>query len=86
MVELIIALAILALLAGVTSLAVTSLGSNEDPGLDALLHQARAEAVRTGHSVKLMVDTAGSAGPRAILILPDGSVLGQSDSMPGQQP
>lgn len=77
LVELIVSLAILALLAGVTSLAVTSLQRKEDPSTGAILDRTKAEAIRAGRPIRVTVDTAGAAEPSALLVLPDGRIVGQ---------
>ena len=77
LVELMVSLAILALLAGVTSLAVTSLRMKEDPGLGTILYRTKAEAIRIGRPIRITVDTMGSLGPSALLVLPDGRTVGQ---------
>jgi prepilin-type N-terminal cleavage/methylation domain-containing protein len=77
LVELIVSLAILSLLAGVTSLAVTSLRVKDDPSVAETIEQTKAEAIRTGRSIRLTVDTAGAGGPHALLLLPDGRIVGR---------
>lgn len=81
LVELLVVLSLLGLMLGVTGLALASL---RPPGQDAWTRQvtaARAEAIRTGTPVRLVVSrceagTLCSVLPAQFLLLPDGRAVG----------
>jgi prepilin-type N-terminal cleavage/methylation domain-containing protein len=79
LVELVVVLLVLGLLGGMSGLAVSSLRPPPEAPREALLRHARAEAIRTGRSVRI----AGDAAPAAFL--PDGRAIGMGvDPLTGQ--
>ncbi len=80
LVELVVALAILGLMAGMTGFAIHSLAPREESPTRRAIVRARAEALEKGRPIRLVIDTAGSAAPRALLFLPDGRVLGDTEA------
>jgi Tfp pilus assembly protein FimT len=80
LVELVVALLILALTAGVATLAIRSLRPPSESGFQAALLDARARAIREGHPVRVTTDAIhDSLSPRIILFLPDGRTLGAAN-------
>jgi Tfp pilus assembly protein FimT len=78
LIELVVALLIIALTAGVSTLAIRSLRPASGNGLETALLAARTRAIREGHPVRVTIDpTVDSLAPRMILFLPDGRVLGK---------
>jgi hypothetical protein len=81
LIELIVALSIVALSAGMTTLAIRSLRPPSESRFQALLLDSRKRAIRDGYPVRIRTDTTlDSLGPRMILFLPDGSTLGGGTS------
>ena len=77
LIELVVALLIIALTAGVTTLAIQSLRPPPENGFQAAMLDARTRAIREGHAVRITTDSIqDSLGPRIILFLPDGRTLG----------
>ncbi len=74
LVELLVVLAIMGLLAGVTALAVPPRRQADLAGRS--IERARLTAIRTGQVVELTVDSVGADGPSLLEFLPDGRVLG----------
>ncbi len=81
LVELIVALTIIGLIAGVSGLALASLKAPRESGVIRGLRRARAEAIRTGTPVR----TDGDHPPvTTVLFLPDGRAIGPGvDPMTG---
>ena len=78
LVELVVCLAILGVMAGITGFAFHSLKPRADATPSRAIFRARAEALDSGKLVRLVVDSLGSIGPRVMLFLPDGRVLGDT--------
>jgi hypothetical protein len=77
LIELVVTLLILALTAGVATLAVRSLRLPARSGIRAAFLDAQARAIREGSPVRVTTDSIlDSLGPRIILFLPDGRTLG----------
>lgn len=77
MVELVIALFILSLVAGMTTLAIQSLRLPRGGAIEIRMAAARSRAVRDGRPVELFLDSVpGVQGPAMIRFQPDGSVVG----------
>ena len=84
MVELMVALLILGLIAGISVLAVQGLRRPAAGDVAAIVSEAGRRAIRDGRPVRLLLDSlTPHAGPRLLLFLPDGRVLGRTthDSM-----
>lgn len=78
LVELVAALAVLAVAAGVTGLALGALDRPAPPTDVERVAEARREALSARRPVTLVLE--GKDGPRAVTALPDGRVLG-ADSL-----
>ncbi len=77
LVELIAVIAILAILAAVVGLSARGAPPvRASDGLAASLSAARAQALRSGHPVPILIDGAGKR--RAITAMPDGSAVADS--------
>ncbi|MGH7537058.1 MAG: prepilin-type N-terminal cleavage/methylation domain-containing protein [Gemmatimonadales bacterium] len=81
LVEVVVALALLGLLFGVSGLALASLRETPSAAIGRQLADARAEAIRTGRPAGVTVtipDTAKYNAPRTthLLFLPDGRAVG----------
>jgi len=81
LIELVVALALLGLILGISGLVLTSLQSPRDSERVRALSRARAEAIRTGQPVRTAVpwDTVSNHAPRTthlVLFLPDGRAIG----------
>lgn len=79
LVELIVVLAILGLIVGMSGLALASLRAPRESQWLRELHRARAEAIRTGRPVRALVlsDSGANLSPLSSpLFLPDGQALG----------
>jgi prepilin-type N-terminal cleavage/methylation domain-containing protein len=76
LVELVIVLAILGLVTGMTGLAIRSLQPDQESATLQAISRARSQALEQGRPVRLVVDTIGVAIPQVLLFLPDGRVLG----------
>ena len=84
LVEVMVVIAILGLIVGVSGLAFSSLRAPRQSGWSAALRRARAQAIQTGRPVRTVVptDTARYRSPLpAPLFLPDGRAVG-----PGADP
>ena len=80
LIELVVGLLILALTAGVATLAIRSLRPPSESGFRAALLNARTRAIREGHPVRVTTNSIqDSLGPRIILFLPDGRTLGAAN-------
>lgn len=75
LVELIVSIVILAIMAGITTLAIHGARSSASVE-DTSIRQARMKAIRQGAAVKLVVLGEGTATPVTLLFLPDGRALG----------
>jgi len=79
LVELMVALLILALIAGISVIAVQGLRRPAAGEIAAMVNEAGRRAIRDGRSVRLLLDSlTPHAGPRLLLFLPDGRVLGRT--------
>lgn len=79
LIELVVVLLVLGLLGGMSGLAVSSLRPPSEAPREAGLWRARAEAIRTGRSVRIADDTAPA------VFLPDGRAIGSGlDPLTGQ--
>ena len=77
LIELVVTLLIVALTAGVATLAIRSLRPPVGGEYQALLVDVRTRAIRNGSPVRITTDSMlDSLGPRIILFLPDGRTLG----------
>jgi len=81
LIELVVALAVLGLILGISGLALASLRAPRESERVRELRRARAEAIRAGTPVRTAVspDTATNDAPRtrhSILFLPDGRAIG----------
>jgi prepilin-type N-terminal cleavage/methylation domain-containing protein len=81
LVELLVVLAILGVLVGVTGLAMMSLRAPRESAWVGALRRARAEAVRSGRAVEIALDslpsqTAQPATRLSARFLPDGRAIG----------
>ena len=78
--ELLVALALLGIVLGVTGLALASLRTPREAEATRRLERARAEAIQTGHLVTLIdlpADTGANRAPRTThVFLPDGRAVG----------
>jgi prepilin-type N-terminal cleavage/methylation domain-containing protein len=75
LIELIISIAILGIMAGVTSLAMHSLTPKVDQ-VALSKSRARMSAIRNGSAVQLVLLHENSQSPAVLLFLPDGQVIG----------
>jgi len=77
LVELMVVIAIISIIAGLSSVAMSSLRTAPQSVLHVELQRGRDSALRTGEPVSIEVeqDPAGN-GPIAVLFLPDGRALG----------
>lgn len=75
--EVIVALAILGILYGLTTMAFTSLKPGKGSAVREFIAGSRLEAVRTGTPLTITVDSVGMVSPRVIRFLPDGRALGE---------
>jgi prepilin-type N-terminal cleavage/methylation domain-containing protein len=73
LIELIVVIAILGVIAGLTTVSLRAAGGTEAPALATRVAAARREAVRIGRAVELVVG--GSEAPQVVRALPDGRVL-----------
>ena len=73
LVEMIVALAIIGLIAGVSGLALGGLRPPRESGVIRELRRARAEAIRTGRRVRA---ESGDSTLTTVLFLPDGRAIG----------
>ncbi len=80
LVEIVVSLAVLAIICGVATLAIASLKRKDGPSVNQMIQQAKMDAVRTGRPVPLFIDTLGAPHPVSMLALPDGRVVGSEDS------
>jgi prepilin-type N-terminal cleavage/methylation domain-containing protein len=83
LVELIVALALLGLILGISGMALTSLRPSPGSERVRVLATARSRAIRTGQQVRVSVDSpvTGSGIPRhstLVVFLPDGRAIGPS--------
>ncbi|HEV8197332.1 MAG TPA: prepilin-type N-terminal cleavage/methylation domain-containing protein [Gemmatimonadales bacterium] len=79
LVELMVALLILGLMAGIGVFAVQSLSRPASDDVAAIMNEAGRRAIRDGTPVRLLLDSlTPQAGPRLLLFLPDGRVLGRT--------
>ena len=80
LIELIVAIALLAILTGVVGLAITrapSVASADD--ISARISDARTDAITRGQPVTITISSSGL--PRSVTALPDGSVLSDSGTL-----
>ncbi len=77
LIEILVVLAILGILAGVSSMAFAAPGGAEAPSRAQILRDAREEAIRTRSPVMIRTDTATGS---SILFLPDGRAIGEEVS------
>ncbi len=81
LIELVVALAVLGLILGISGLALASLQAPRESERVRELARARAEAIRSGQPVRaaLSTDTVTNHAPRtthSVLFLPDGRAIG----------
>lgn len=77
LIELIVALAVLGIVLGVSTAALTAVHRDTPAPALARMQRARARSLRLGVPVRLDVADSSAAGvPSSILLLPDGRVLG----------
>jgi len=82
LVELLVVLAILGLLTGVTGLALNNLSPQRDSAAPRQLRIARDRAIHDGHAVFVATDSAHLIGIR---FLPDGRAIGEgADPLTGE--
>lgn len=74
MIEVLVVLAILGLVLGVSGLALASLKAPRESTATLELRRAREQAIRTGHPVRVLADSP-SIRP-SVLFLPDGRAIG----------
>lgn len=75
--ELLVALLVLSLTAGMATLAIQSLRPTQESLAQRELNSARSRAIREGVAVRVVVDTLDdNAEPQLLLFLPDGRVVG----------
>ncbi|MGE3526891.1 MAG: Tfp pilus assembly protein FimT/FimU [Gemmatimonadales bacterium] len=75
--EVIVALAVLGVLYGLTTMAFTNLKPTRESEIRDFIVQTRLQAVKTGKPLTITVDSAGMVSPRVIRFLPDGRALGE---------
>ena len=77
LIELIVALAVLGIVLGVSTAALTAIHHDSPPPAIAQLRAARVRALRDGVAVRIDVrDSTPGAASRSVLLLPDGRVVG----------
>ena len=81
LVELLVVLAILGVMAGISGVALASLRAPRESARVRTLNEARAQAIRSGKPVQVLLDTVPprtgqQARPLIALFLPDGRAIG----------
>ncbi|MGH7533423.1 MAG: pilus assembly FimT family protein [Gemmatimonadales bacterium] len=77
LIELIVALAVLGIVLGVSTAAIGSLDRKSPPAAIVAVDRARERALRSGVPVSLdLPDSNPNAAPQSVLLLPDGRIIG----------